>query len=209
MAEQTIEALHAWEQQDGESAEAFEAFQVYLAQPPAQRSLRNAAATLQKSDTLIGGWSSKWEWQRRILAHDRHIARGTNREIELGRAEMRSRIIIQAKNIQSRVASRVLDMKQADIDNLKPSECVAMLRLAAELEMKARAIPAAELEDSADRAFSPTFVIEFVPTTPPEFVTARLPDGRIGYIPKGQVEAFSLEFPEAAIINSSPMEAMA
>lgn len=204
MAEQTIEAIKAWERQPEEGPEAFEAFQAYR-DMPLPRSIRNCAVNLGKSDTLIGRWSSAHQWQHRILAYDRHICRASNQRIQLGSAEMRTRLITQSMNIQAQVARRVVGMTEQEIAKMKPTECVAMLRLAAEIEMKARAVPSNELEETEERMFAPTFVIEFVPTTPEKFVTVRLTDGSSGYIPEGNVEAFVAEFPDAVVLMTAPV----
>ncbi len=58
-----------WERRDGESAQAFEAFQNYR-DMGADRSLVNVARKLGKSATLMSRWSSKFEWVERAERWD-------------------------------------------------------------------------------------------------------------------------------------------
>jgi hypothetical protein len=63
----------AFEQQTGESDRAFAAFGVYLSLGP-QRGLREVARKLDKSLTVVGKWSSKFDWPGRVAAHGAHLA---------------------------------------------------------------------------------------------------------------------------------------
>lgn len=63
-----------WEQLAGESRQAWEAFKKYRDMGD-DRSLRKVAEELQKSETLIGRWSSGMRWQERIAAYERYLDR--------------------------------------------------------------------------------------------------------------------------------------
>ena len=63
-----------WERQQGESAQAFEAFSAYLELGP-DRSIRAVGQKLDKSRQQIGKWSSRWRWQERIRAYDNELLR--------------------------------------------------------------------------------------------------------------------------------------
>lgn len=63
----------AFEQQPRESDKAFAAFSLYLSLGP-ERSLAVVAKKLQKSVTLLGRWSSKFDWPSRLQAHAAHLA---------------------------------------------------------------------------------------------------------------------------------------
>jgi hypothetical protein len=63
----------AFEQQPSESDKAFAAFGVYLSLGP-QRGLREVARKLDKSLTVVGKWSSKFDWPGRVAAHGAHLA---------------------------------------------------------------------------------------------------------------------------------------
>ena len=69
-----------WERQQGESAQAFEAFSAYLELGP-DRSIRAVGQKLDKSRQQIGKWSSRWRWQERIRAYDNELLR---QEFETG-----------------------------------------------------------------------------------------------------------------------------
>lgn len=62
-----------FEQQPGESAKAFAAFALYLSLGP-ERSAREVAGKLAKSEQLIRRWSSRWRWTERVGAHAAHFA---------------------------------------------------------------------------------------------------------------------------------------
>ncbi|HEY9174560.1 MAG TPA: hypothetical protein VI136_19925, partial [Verrucomicrobiae bacterium] len=62
-----------FEQQPHESNKAFAAFSLYLSLGP-QRGLREVARKLDKSLTVIGKWSSKFDWPARVTAHGAHLA---------------------------------------------------------------------------------------------------------------------------------------
>lgn len=70
-----------WEKQAGESAKAFEAFAKYRDMMAGERSVRKVARSLNKSSTLIAGWSSRYGWVKRVDAWDKEqdrIARVEN-----------------------------------------------------------------------------------------------------------------------------------
>jgi hypothetical protein len=62
-----------FEKQERESAKAFAAFSLYLSLGP-QRGLREVARKLDKSLTVIGDWSKKFDWPARVAAHSAHLA---------------------------------------------------------------------------------------------------------------------------------------
>lgn len=83
----------------GESAKAYSAFKGYVALGD-QRTLPAVAAKCKKSASLVGRWSARWKWQKRLraLAVEEHeldrdaMAEAkleAAREIELQQAEVR------------------------------------------------------------------------------------------------------------------------
>jgi len=62
-----------FEQQPRESNKAFAAFSLYLSLGP-QRGLREVARKLDKSLTVVGDWSKKFDWPARVAAHGAHLA---------------------------------------------------------------------------------------------------------------------------------------
>src|SRR3954447_11936003 len=57
-----------------ESSIHFQGFEHYLSLPAGERSLKRTAQHLNKSEKLMERWSSKFEWRRRALAWDQHLA---------------------------------------------------------------------------------------------------------------------------------------
>ena len=62
-----------FEKQERESEKAFAAFSLYLSLGP-QRGLREVARKLDKSLTVVGDWSKKFDWPARVAAHAAHLA---------------------------------------------------------------------------------------------------------------------------------------
>ena len=62
-----------FEKQPRESDKAFAAFSLYLSLGP-ERGLREVARKLDKSLTVVGKWSSKFDWPARVAAHAAHLA---------------------------------------------------------------------------------------------------------------------------------------
>jgi hypothetical protein len=65
-----------------EGAVAYEAFQNYFTTAPGARSLRQVAATVRKSETLIERWSSRFDWVERTKAWDYRQTVLRNADIE-------------------------------------------------------------------------------------------------------------------------------
>lgn len=63
----------AFEQQPRESAKAFAAFSLYLSLG-SERSLAEVSKRLRKSVTMLGRWSSKFDWPARVAAYGAHLA---------------------------------------------------------------------------------------------------------------------------------------
>ena len=59
-----------WARQPGEGARPFAAFQIYRDQLPMERSVRRVAAVTGRNRTIIGRWSSRWNWVARVDAWD-------------------------------------------------------------------------------------------------------------------------------------------
>lgn len=58
-----------YDRQPNESTPAYAAFKAYLDMVP-KRSTRDIARQLRKSATIVGRWSSRWQWQARLRAFD-------------------------------------------------------------------------------------------------------------------------------------------
>jgi hypothetical protein len=60
-----------WDQQGGESEQAFAAFTRYRVQGRGERTFDLVGEELGKSTTIISRWSSMWSWRPRVIAWDR------------------------------------------------------------------------------------------------------------------------------------------
>ena len=127
-----------WERLPGESAKAYEAFCKYRDMPPGERSLREVAQRLGKSETLISRWSSKYRWVARVQAWDGEVDRKA-REAHLRTVkEMRERHARLAVAFQQKVAQRI---QMIDPDELTPQELARWLEIATKLERLSRGEP--------------------------------------------------------------------
>lgn len=97
-----------WERQSTDTPKSFAAFELYLAQEPKTRSLRQVAATCGKSETLIGRWSKAHKWPERVLAFDTHVASEDARKLAEQRVkereEMRERNRVIGRAAMAKVA---------------------------------------------------------------------------------------------------------
>jgi hypothetical protein len=61
---------HCWQRQPGEGPKAFGAFVVYRNLDPKERSLKRVVWECNRSISLIGRWSSRWDWVERAAEWD-------------------------------------------------------------------------------------------------------------------------------------------
>jgi len=73
--------LPLWEQQHKETNVAYAAFLTYR-DMGSERTLREVAAKLLKSETIINRWSMHWHWANRIASWVRHNDRATEAAIQ-------------------------------------------------------------------------------------------------------------------------------
>lgn len=119
-----------WEQQKGESSEAFEAFTVYL-QMGSKRSTAKVGRKLGKTKTLMDRWCSQWEWAERVRAYNNDLARQEHAEAveELKESRKRQRRIGRAMLKKAEEA-----LKQLDASNLDANAIVRLVVEGAKLE---------------------------------------------------------------------------
>jgi len=110
---------HPWERRQGESAQAFAAFEHYRRLPPAERSLQlaweyywnrpgNARARHQQEAGKPHGhwtrWMRRWGWQERALAWDEEVAAlARDQELEL---ELKAKLKEQEEELRQRELMR-------------------------------------------------------------------------------------------------------
>lgn len=136
----------SWERQPGESAKAYEAFEIYL-RMGAERSCRKVARQLSKSDTIIRRWSSAWGWQRRIRDYDAELARTKFEEAKKGIQEMQERQIQLAVLLQKKAFDA---LKKLDILKLTPQEILRFISEGAKLEAANRTAHTQQTEKAQD-----------------------------------------------------------
>lgn len=109
-ADEIGDDLDPWERQPGESEEAFVAFATYrdLESP---RSLREVAKACEKDPSLIGRWSSRYDWIVRVAAWDRQRDEARRNADLKARAEMGRRHGEHAMKLQEAL--------------MKPAEAIA------------------------------------------------------------------------------------
>ena len=119
-----------WERQKGESAQAFEAFSLYL-EMGADRSIRAVAQECTKSVSLIRRWSSTYHWVERCRAWDNHIQHEAKKAAITEVRNMTKRHVTMAQQIQN---AAMLALKELGSDMVNPKNFAAIVKLATELE---------------------------------------------------------------------------
>ena len=119
-----------WERQKGESAQAFEAFSLYL-EMGADRSIRAVSQECSKSVSLIRRWSSTYHWVERCRAWDNYLQQEAKKAAAAAVRNMNRRHAQMAAAIQG-TAMQALQERGADMVN--PNNFAAIVKLAAELE---------------------------------------------------------------------------
>ena len=135
-----------WEQQPGESAKAFEAFAIYR-DMGVERSVRKVTQRLNKSLTLIGKWSSRYNWPERARAYDRDLDRQAHAQAVRDVRSMTNRHIRIAMQLQAKALEA---LEQLNVATLSPKMQLAFLAKATEIERMNR-LSAAGMDDSGQR----------------------------------------------------------
>jgi hypothetical protein len=195
-AHERASGIQPWERRPSDTDRSWEAFEEYRTMGTS-RSLLKTANKLGKSVQLLDRWSKHHGWFERVQAFDRYEARSINERVLLGTAEMRSRMVNQALGMQARAQSRILKMTDEDIASLKPGEVIALMRVSADMERKARDIPEAQFM-MFDKM--PTFEVQVI-RPGIGMVGVQLEDGRYGYIPEKAMDEFREDHPNAVIVG--------
>lgn len=103
-----------WEQQRGESRQAYTAWTAYrdMGEP---RSYRRVARDLNRSATLIAEWGRKWFWQRRLEAYVRHLEEIRTAENIRAINEMNERHISTARLALEKVSEALNAVQGAEL----------------------------------------------------------------------------------------------
>ena len=103
-----------WERQQGESAQAYEAFDHYLKQGD-NRSLSRLGQELGKSKTLLERWSSRWHWQERIRQYTNEVRRIEFAEDQKKLKSMRQRQMKIAEVMQQKGFNALRNLDEGTI----------------------------------------------------------------------------------------------
>lgn len=133
MAKKNNIAPEPWERQTGESVQAFEAFAKYRDMP--DRTIRKVAFDLNKSVSLIAGWSSKWNWQERVAAWDTLQDEIVRKEQLKAITKMRKNHAELANQMLVKAAKGLIAMKP---ELMTPQDISRMVDVASKLERISR-----------------------------------------------------------------------
>lgn len=123
-----------WERQKGETSRAYEAFAAYRDMGP-DRSQRKLGQKLSKNTATIAGWSTKYEWVKRVAAWDAEqdrIARQAQID-EIKRMRKRHADLATAMLVKAAKA-----LQRLPEDDIKAGDVSRMVETAAKLERISR-----------------------------------------------------------------------
>lgn len=140
MSNRTVKAS-AWERQQGESPQAYEAFATYR-DMGSERNIRAVARKLSKSSTIIARWSSTWKWVERARAWDNELTRQAKEAAAKKVKDMTGRHINIAMQLQ-RKALEALEV--LNVEEMSPKDIKEFIKAATELE-RANRLAEAELD---------------------------------------------------------------
>lgn len=123
-----------WEQQKGESQQAFEAFSLYL-EMGESRSLRAVGQRLGKSRAIIEKWSRRWSWQERLRSYNNEVQRQKVRKAKKDTQKMRKRQMETAVIMQQKALDALDKLNPAE---LHPKYIIQMFQVAAKIEQEIR-----------------------------------------------------------------------
>ena len=147
-----------WERQKGESAQAFEAFSLYL-DLGTERSIRAVSQKLGKSKTLIDRWSRTNNWVERCRAWDNHLQREAKKAAVAGLREMNRRHITLARALQGAAAQALKDRGAAIITDKNLS---AVVKLATDLERSGLSTEVDTLSEDLNKAEEDSAVVKII-----------------------------------------------
>lgn len=135
---------NSWERLPGESAKAFEAFDLYC-KLGEERSIRKVAQKLLKSQPLMSRWSSQWNWVSRARDYDNELKRKEVQEQKKAYKAMQQRQIAIAVKMQKTALEA---LKKLSVEDMKPKDIKEFIKLGAEMERANMSM--AELDQSRE-----------------------------------------------------------
>lgn len=147
-----------WERQKGESAQAFEAFSLYL-DLGTERSIRAVTQELHKSYTIIARWSRTNNWVERCRAWDNHLQREAKRAAVAELREMNRRHITMARALQGAAAQALKDRGAAIITD---KNLAAVVKLATDLERSSQTYEVDILSEDLKKAEEDSAAVKII-----------------------------------------------
>ena len=138
------DAEFVWEQQENESAEAYEAFSLYRDGWANEKgvierhhSLAEVGQRLGKSKTLMDRWSSRHDLVYRLREYDKHIERAALEKATKNLETMRKKQIVLASGLQDK-AYEALSKLSAEVLAQNPRILLAFIKEGSSIEARAR-----------------------------------------------------------------------
>lgn len=125
-----------WDRWEGESDEAYEAFQAYLNMGTG-RTLERVNQEYTKSIPLLKRWSSAYKWQERIAAYDSSIVEEARDQAIKETKRMVKRHINIAMKMQTKALEAMSNLTPQD---MKVTDIRDFIKLATDLERQNRLI---------------------------------------------------------------------
>ena len=156
--------LFPWERQPGEGIKPYEAFNCYLLMGD-ERSFHKVSYELKKSVSLLGRWSSKYNWQERVAAYDEEQLRLARIEQQKEIAKMRKRHAKLANQMLTAATKGLINlMKELDKRDtpLSASDISRLTEVASKLERISRG-DSGEVVEERDGGNAPSPVSIYIP----------------------------------------------
>jgi len=151
--------INAWERQEKESEQAFQAFVKYR-DKGLERTLISVSEELHKSYTLIRRWADMWNWSERVREYDNDLEKQAKKQAEKSRKEMYERHAKIATTFQAKALEALKDFDPRRLDAKSIREFVEM---ATELERQSREMVIEENEKQDESANSSVVIICDIP----------------------------------------------
>lgn len=129
-----VNAPDPWERQPEETTKAFEAFCVYR-DLGTERSIAKAGKQLGKNRVTLEGWSSKYDWVKRVAAWDAEQDRIARKAQQEDIKKMRKRHAGVATAMLMKAAAA---LQQIPPEEIKASDISRMVEVASKLERISR-----------------------------------------------------------------------
>lgn len=133
-------AKTAWDRLDEESTKAYEAFSVYR-DLGTNRSLDAVAQKLKKSATIMGRWSSTYDWVNRAIAYDEYIDAQARIKLDRDAIKRKADMLKRHAGIGKALQSFGLQHVQTTKQPAKAADAISAIKAGVEIERKSEGLP--------------------------------------------------------------------